>query len=123
MPLHDRGPRISRLQSANSFTCAPVILREASSAGYRCSVPAVTDWCTGMSLYRSASRVYPGWPVSCMLYGLVLLVLSLRASRVMTSLRTQSKMMSSASSELARPPEPEGAGGGEGEEEGGPRKA
>jgi len=47
------GFRISRLQSANSFTCAPVILREALFSGCRCYVDFNTDWCTGTSLYRS----------------------------------------------------------------------
>ena len=65
------GFKISRLQSANSFTCAPVILRDALFSGCRCSVDFKTDLCTGTSLYGSPAcwtALYP-------------LILSLRASR------------------------------------------
>ena len=99
------------LQSANSFTCAPVVRRDAFFSGCRCS-EFNTDLCTGTSLYRSPACRRSLYSV----------IFSLRASRVNTFLWTQS-WMSSASSELARPPEPRG-GRGEGEEEeaGGLRK-
>ena len=96
------GFKISRLQSANSFTCAPVILRDALFSSCRCSVDFNTDWYTGTSLYGSPAC----WTA------LNSLILSLSASRVKTFLWTQS-WMSSASSELARPPEPGGLGGEE----------